>query len=99
MLRSNVSVMSRRAALAISVLALSAVATAQSGTPAKKVLNVGDYGRWNRITSTAISNDGKWMSYAYAPNEGDITLYVKQLDGDKLHTIAVGGPGAGGGRG
>lgn len=65
----------------------------------KKILNVGDYGRWNRITSTAISNDGKWMSYAYAPNEGDVTLFVKQIDGTQLHTIAVGGPGAGGGRG
>lgn len=99
MLRTNARSIMHRAALALSFLTLSAVAFAQSATPTKKVLNVGDYGRWNRITSTAISNDGKWMSYAYAPNEGDVTLHVKQLDGDKVHTLAVGGPGAGGGRG
>ncbi|HVZ50313.1 MAG TPA: hypothetical protein VG916_16125, partial [Gemmatimonadaceae bacterium] len=55
------------------------------GSPAamatdKKILNLGDYGRWNRITATAISNDGKWMSFAYTPNEGDATLHVKELD-------------------
>ena len=55
-----------------------------------KTLNVTEYGRWNRITSTALSPDGKWMSYAYAPNDGDATLYVKSLDGDKLYTIRVG---------
>jgi len=102
-------------ATALAVAALSATALAQAGpaatsaapgstlaakSAAGKVLTVADYGRWNRVTSTAISNDGRWMSYAYAPNEGDITLYVKQLEGgDRLHTIAVGGPGAAGGRG
>jgi dipeptidyl aminopeptidase/acylaminoacyl peptidase len=86
----------RAGAFAAFVLAATLSAHAQS---TKKVLNVGDYGRWNRVTSTAISNDGKWMSYAYAPNEGDITLYVKQLDGTTIHTIPIGGAGAGGGRG
>ncbi|MCC7195443.1 MAG: S9 family peptidase [Gemmatimonadaceae bacterium] len=62
----------------------------------KKVLNVGDYGRWNRVTSTAISNDGRWMSFAYTPNEGDPTLHIKDLDGTSEHVIAIGGAGAGG---
>lgn len=56
----------------------------------KKVLSLADYGRWNRITSTSLSDDGAWMTYAYAPNEGDGTLFVKQLDGDKLYAIPVG---------
>ncbi|MBC8087527.1 MAG: hypothetical protein H7Z40_09680, partial [Phycisphaerae bacterium] len=56
----------------------------------KKVLSLADYGRWNRIGSTALSEDGMWMSYGYTPNEGDATLYIKQLDGDKLYTIPVG---------
>jgi hypothetical protein len=73
--------------------------TAQS--PAgKKVLTLADYGPWKRITSPAISNDGKWVTYTCAPNDGDETLFVKQLDGDTLHTIAIGGPAGGaGGRG
>ncbi|MEP6780743.1 MAG: prolyl oligopeptidase family serine peptidase [Gemmatimonadaceae bacterium] len=55
-----------------------------------KILNLADYGRWNRITSTGLSPDGRWMTYAYAPNDGDATLYIKQLDGDKLYEIKVG---------
>ena len=67
----------------------------------KKVLTLADYGRWNRVTQTAISPDGKWMTYAYQPNDGDVTLYVKELDGSKLYTIAAGAPpqAAGGGGG
>src|ERR1019366_2983921 len=94
-----------RVALVLLLLAPLANAAGQ----ALKVLNLPDYGRWNRITSTSLSPDGKWMSYAYQPNEGDATLFVKQLDGDKLFTIpigsapaaaagaAAGGGGAGGG--
>ena len=69
----------------------------------KKVLTLADYGRWNRIVQTAISPDGKWMTYAYQPNDGDVTLYVKEIDGSKVYTIAAGAPpqagGGGGGAG
>ena len=68
----------------------------------KKILNLADYGRWNRVVQTAISPDGKWMTYAYQPNEGDVTLYVKEIDGSKTYTIAAGAPpqaGGGGGGG
>ena len=65
----------------------------------KKVLTLADYGPWKRITSTAISDDGKWVTYTLTPNDGDETLNVKQLDGDKLYTIPIGSPAAGGGRG
>jgi dipeptidyl aminopeptidase/acylaminoacyl peptidase len=90
-----------RLALALLLAAPISIASAQ----ALKVLNLPDYGRWNRITSTSLSPDGKWTSYAYQPNEGDATLFVKQLDGDKVFTIpigsapAAGGDAAGGGRG
>src|SRR5262245_10798462 len=73
-------------------------ATGKKDPGTLKVLNLADYGRWNRITSTALSPDGKWMTYAYSPNEGDATLYVKLLDGDKSFTIPI-GAAAGGGRG
>lgn len=64
--------------------------TAPSDPKGLKILNLGDYGRWNRVTSVSMSPDGKWMTYAYQPNDGDATLFIKQLDGDKLHTIPVG---------
>ena len=75
---------------------------AGSSRDPKKVLTLADYGRWNRVTQTAISPDGKWMTYAYQPNDGDVTLYVKEIDGSKLYTIAAGAPpqaGGGGGGG
>ena len=50
---------------------------------AKKVLGLADIGRWNRIGNAALSSDGKWMTYVYTPNEGDGTLYIRQLDGGK----------------
>jgi dipeptidyl aminopeptidase/acylaminoacyl peptidase len=90
--------------IAPQALAQANTAAAQQGSTAKKdpgtlkVLNLPDYGRWNRITSTAISPDGKWTTYAYQPNEGDATLHVKLLDGDKSYTVPV-GTAAGGGRG
>ena len=48
----------------------------------KKVLTVDDYGRWNRIDSATLSSDGRWATYAYAPAEGDRTLFLRELEGD-----------------
>jgi hypothetical protein len=80
-----------------------ATSAAKATRSAPKTLSLADYGAWNRITFPGISTDGKWMSYAYQPNDGDATLFVKQLDGDKLFTIPAGttptGGGAGGGGG
>jgi dipeptidyl aminopeptidase/acylaminoacyl peptidase len=56
----------------------------------KKVLTLADYGRWNRITGAALSSDGKWMTYTHTPNDGDATLFIKELDGSKLYTVPVG---------
>lgn len=67
--------------------------SAKADPGAKKVLGLADIARWKRISGTALSPDGKWLTYAYNPNEGDDTLFVKQLDGSKLYTIP-GGSGA-----
>jgi dipeptidyl aminopeptidase/acylaminoacyl peptidase len=72
--------------------------TSSSNTRARKVLNLEDYGRWNRINAATISNDGKWTTFTYAPNEGEPTLHVKSLDGDKTYTTSLGTAGGGAGR-
>lgn len=65
---------------------------------AKKILQLEDYARFNRITSPALSPDGRWMTFTYSPNEGGSTiLHVKALDGAKDYTASV-GSAAGGGR-
>jgi dipeptidyl aminopeptidase/acylaminoacyl peptidase len=92
----------QRAAALFLVLASLAIAPAAGAQRARraasgvqpdsglKVLNVGDYGRFKRITAAGLSPDGRWMTYVYAPNEGDDTLFVKALDGDALYTIPRG---------
>ncbi len=78
--------------------------SAQDAPAAKRALQLADYGKWARITSSSISPDGKWVAYVTTPNDGDATLIVKQPDGDKSYTInlgtapavaAVGGGGGG----
>lgn len=56
----------------------------------KKLLTLDDYAQWNRISNAAISPDGAWMTYSYAPNEGDSKLHVRNIDGDTLRTIING---------
>jgi dipeptidyl aminopeptidase/acylaminoacyl peptidase len=91
------------AVVALPLQSATAQAPANAGTATKasglKVLNLEDYGRWNRIGSSAISSDGRWVSFTYTPNEGDPVLHVKALDGDKVYTIPLGSAGGGGGRG
>jgi dipeptidyl aminopeptidase/acylaminoacyl peptidase len=55
-----------------------------------KTLSLEDYPRWSRVTDVQLAPDGRWMSYGYSPNEGDGTLYIKDLDGTTIHTIARG---------
>ena len=58
-----------------------------SPAPGEKILNLDDYTRWKRIESASISPDGNWVTYAYRPNDGDPTLYVKSLKEEKLYEI------------
>lgn len=108
----------RRLSLALALFACPATVFAQAntGTPAQqgatarkdpgslKVLTLADYGPWKRITSSVISPDGRWMAYVLTPNDGDASLFVKQLDGEKVYTVNTGnatsaGRGEGGGFG
>ncbi len=68
----------------------SAFGVQETTSPEKKVLTLEDYPEWKRIESAAISPDGNWVTFAYRPNDGDATLYVKSLTSDKIFEI----PGA-----
>jgi len=67
--------------LAILVIFICSAIYAQSD---KKVLRLDDYKKWSRISSAKLSDDGNWMSYAYRPNDGDDTLYFKNIDGGEI---------------
>lgn len=56
----------------------------------QKPLTLEDYAQWNRINHTSISPDGRFMTYAYNPNEGDATLHIRNVNGDTLRTVTNG---------
>lgn len=89
-------------AVAIALLAIAGFVTGPSpvhagddkpswpSVSAQKVLTVDDYGRWSRVSDVSLSPDGRWMSHAVVPNEGDRTLHLQQIDGETRHQIPVG---------
>jgi dipeptidyl aminopeptidase/acylaminoacyl peptidase len=76
------------------VALLASVLTGMPAAAQLRPLTLDDYPRWSRITSVALAPDGRWMSYAYAPNKGDTTLHVRDLDGTTVHTAVNGGSAA-----
>ena len=56
----------------------------------KPPIIVDDYEPWKRITSTALSPDGAWMSYGYDRIEGEDTLYVAALDREASYAVPRG---------
>ena len=64
------------------LLTISIVTVAQ-----EKPLTIKDYGKWSRVIGANISNDGNWMSYGLRPNGGDDTLFIQNLNSEKLYKI------------
>ncbi|NNM03502.1 MAG: hypothetical protein HKO65_00245, partial [Gemmatimonadetes bacterium] len=56
------------------------LAEAAPSSPDPRPLTLEDYGLWSTIGQVALSADGRWMTFAYAPNEGDSKLYLRDLD-------------------
>jgi dipeptidyl aminopeptidase/acylaminoacyl peptidase len=73
------------------------VAIALFATPAAaqlRPITLDDYPAWSRITEVDLSADGRWMTYAYAPNKGDTTFHVRALDAATVHTAKNAGSAA-----
>lgn len=68
----------------------SAAAPVAPANAAPRAITLGDYGKWSRITNTALSPDGQWMAYAYQPNDGDGTLHIDGIDNTKRYEVPVG---------
>ena len=71
--------------LFISFCILSVTAFAQ-----KKPLDHTVYDGWQSIADRSISNDGKYLTYAVNPQEGDGMLVVQSVGGDYKKEIARG---------
>ena len=75
--------------ISFTILALAAGISAQEQGE-KKPLTMEDYARWRSVTSTSISDDGKWVTFAYSTFQADDTLYVKSLETDKEYEVPRG---------
>ncbi|MCB0826552.1 MAG: S9 family peptidase [Armatimonadetes bacterium] len=71
-------------------LAVASVLSAPLAMAQNKVLTHDVYDSWNSIVGIKLSNDGKWITYASSPQEGDDTVTIKSVDGSKSYTIEVG---------
>ncbi len=79
----------RRATFVTSLLLLSMFTI---GTFAQdlKTLEIEDYDQWESLRSSQMSEDGVWVAYQVAPNEGNDTLFIVNTLNDSLYTEAFG---------
>lgn len=59
----------------------------------KRPLTTDDILKWNKITETHISDNGKFIVYKQQPGKGDPTLKIITYKGEELATV-IGGTGA-----
>lgn len=57
---------------------------------AKRPVTFADYDSWNRITSSTISNDGKWVAYALQPQVGDGQVVAREIASGKEIRVPIG---------
>ena len=66
---------------------LSGILTVNAQSLAKKQLEIEDLTRWNNITSTRISNDGRWVVYTLDAEDSDPTTFVYDGQQDKTQSF------------
>src|ERR1044072_933015 len=67
------------ALLATMALAQQPASRAPQATTAKRALTHQDYDSWHSIVAQQVSRDGKFVAYAYMPEDGDRELVVRNL--------------------
>jgi dipeptidyl aminopeptidase/acylaminoacyl peptidase len=80
--------MYRRLAVLATVLLCSQQAVAQEA--AKRPLDHEVYDSWMRIAENRLSDDGAWILYVLAPQEGDAELQVRSVDRAESYEIPRG---------
>jgi dipeptidyl aminopeptidase/acylaminoacyl peptidase len=56
----------------------------------KRALEHEDYAMWNQIEDDVLSTDGRWLAYRLVPGDGDASLVVQALDGDRSLSLERG---------
>ena len=72
----------RSVALVCTLALLATMALAQQAAPApvaKRALTHQDYDAWRSIVAQQVSRDGKFVAYAYVPQDGDGEIIVRNI--------------------
>lgn len=71
----------RRSLTLVRVFALVAASLAPGAAGETVPLDYKAYDSWNRIEGTVLSNDGRYLAYVLAPQDGDGTLVIHDFSG------------------
>ncbi|MFC2168112.1 prolyl oligopeptidase family serine peptidase [Acidobacteriota bacterium] len=69
------------------LLAIGSVSVSGQDKAEPRPFTIDDYGRWQSITSTSISDDGSWMTFGYRKEKSDDKCYVQSLISEKKYEI------------
>src|ERR1043166_4538495 len=69
----------RSVALLCTLALFATMLSAQQTAPAKRPLTHQDYDSWRSITASQVSRDGKFVAYAYMPQDGDGEIVVRNI--------------------
>ena len=73
------------------LIGIAMVSPAQTTT---RPLTAPDIQAWKTIRSQSISNDGKWLAYQLAPNEGDAEVVLRSIGESRELRFQIGEPAA-----
>lgn len=73
------NILRRSVSLLCAFALLATMLAAQQKGPSKRPLTHQDYDSWRSILATQISRDGKFVAYAYVPQDGDGEIVVRNL--------------------
>ena len=74
----------------LSLLALLIISAGLSAQNEKRLLTFDDIIKWNRITETHLSNNGKYIAWKEEPWKGDATLKISTPDAEEVATFNYG---------
>ncbi len=73
------TVLQRSTALLCAFVLLATTAFAQQPASAKRPLTHQDYDSWRSLAASQVSRDGKFVAYAYVPQDGDGEIVVRNI--------------------